>query len=99
MSKAMPSGCVLTRVVSSCPEDDVDVRACLDDSVEQRICDIETRLERGAADGEALPCTEVRTLAEYVDSIVQGMAIRAIEGASRQSLQRIVDIAMRVWDA
>jgi hypothetical protein len=41
----------------------------------------------------------VRTLAEYVDSIVQGMVLWAIEGASRHSLQRNVDIAMRVWDA
>ena len=60
--------------------------------------DVEIRLERGAAEGEALPCTEVRSLAEYIDSVVQGMAVRAMEGAPRPSLHRIVDVAMRVWD-
>jgi predicted trehalose synthase len=89
---------MLTRAVSTCPDDDEDVRACLAHSVEQRLAEIEARLERGATEGEALPCAEVRALAEYVDTIVQGMAVRAIEGASRQSLHRIVDLAMLTWD-
>jgi AcrR family transcriptional regulator len=94
-----PSGCMLTRAVSTCPDDDdEDVRACLAHSVEQRLGEIEARLERGAAEGETLPCAEVRALAEYVDTIVQGMAVRAIEGASRQSLHRIVGLAMLTWD-
>ena len=93
-----PNGCMLTRAVTTCTDEDEDVRACLDDSVEQRIRDIEIRLERGAAEGEALPCTEVRSLAEYIDSVVQGMAVRAMEGAPRPSLHRIVDVAMWVWD-
>ena len=94
-----PAGCMLTRAVSTCPEDDVEIKEYLDASVEQRIHDIEVRLERGAADGEALPCLEVRALAEFFDAVVEGMAVRSIEGASRQSLHRIVDLTMRVWDA
>ena len=94
-----PAGCMLTRAVSTCPEDDVEIRDYLDASVEQRIRDIEARLERGAAEGEALPCLEVRALAEFFDAVVEGMAVRSIEGASRQSLHRIVDLTMRVWDA
>jgi AcrR family transcriptional regulator len=94
---AGPRGCMLTRAVSTCPEDD-DVRACLDESVEQRIRDIEARLERGLTDGEELPCAEVRDLAEYIDAVVHGMAVRAIEGAPRATLHRIVDLAMRTWD-
>jgi len=47
---------------------------------------------------ERLPCAEVRHLAEYIDAVVQGMAVRAIEGALRASLHRIVDLAMRTWD-
>jgi hypothetical protein len=93
-----PRGCMLTRAVSTCPEDDDDVRACLDESVEQRIRDIEARLERGLTDGEELPCAEVRDLAEYIDAVVHGMAVRAIEGAPRATLHRIVDLAMRTRD-
>ena len=45
-----------------------------------------------------LPCLEVRALAEYFDAVVEGMAVRSMEGASRESLHRIVDITMRIWD-
>lgn len=94
-----PAGCMLTRAVSTCPEDDAEIQEYLDASVEQRIHDIEVRLERGVADGEPLPCLEVRALAEFFDVVVEGMAVRSIEGASRQSLHRIVDLTMRAWDA
>jgi TetR/AcrR family transcriptional regulator, copper-responsive repressor len=96
--KGEPAGCLLTRAVSTCPDDDPEVSEYLDASVEQRIRDIDVRLERGAADGEELPCLEVRALAEFFDAIVEGMAVRSIEGASRASLQRIVDLTMRIWD-
>jgi TetR/AcrR family transcriptional regulator, copper-responsive repressor len=96
--KGEPAGCLLTRAVSTCPDDDPEVGEYLDASVEQRIRDIEVRLERGAADGEELPCLEVRALAEFFDAIVEGMAVRSIEGASRASLHRIVDLTMRIWD-
>ena len=93
-----PAGCMLTRAVSTCPDDEPELAEYLAASVEQRIRDIEVRLERGAADGEDLPCLELRALAEYVDAVVEGMAVRSMEGASRESLHRIVDIAMRIWD-
>ena len=95
-----PRGCMLTRAVSTCPDDgDEDVRACLAASVEQRRGEIEARLTQGLDAGEVLPCSEVQVLAEYVDTIVQGMAVRAIEGATRASLHRTVDLAMVTWDA
>jgi TetR/AcrR family transcriptional regulator, copper-responsive repressor len=93
-----PVGCMLTRAVSTCPEDDPELQAYLDRSVEQRIHDVEVRLERGAADGEPLPCLDARALAEFFDAVVEGMAVRSMEGASRASLHRIVDITMRIWD-
>jgi TetR/AcrR family transcriptional regulator, copper-responsive repressor len=92
-----PNGCMLTRAVSTTGDDD-EVRACLDQSVTQRIRDIEVRLQRGAAEGERLPCDDLRCLSEYIDSVVQGLAVRAMEGASRRSLHHVVDLAMRVWD-
>lgn len=95
-----PTGCLLTRAVSTCPDDgDEDVRACLAETVDQRRGEIAARLERGRDAGETLPCTEVQALAEYVDTIVQGMAVRAMEGATRTALHRTVDLAMLTWDA
>jgi AcrR family transcriptional regulator len=93
-----PAGCMLTRAVSTCPEDEPELAAYLGNSVEQRIRDVEVRLERGVAEGEQLPCVDIRALAEYLDAVAEGMAVRSMEGASRDALHRIVDIAMRVWD-
>jgi AcrR family transcriptional regulator len=95
-----PSGCLLTRAVSTCPDDDPELQAYLDRNVEQRIHDIEVRLARGAVDGEPLPGGgDARALAEYLDAVTEGMAVRAMEGASRKSLHRIVDITMQMWDS
>lgn len=93
-----PAGCMLTRSASTCAEADAGIQDYLDASVEQRLRDVEMRLERGAADGEVLPCDEPRALAEFFDAVVEGMAVRSMEGASRASLHRIVDLAMRIWD-
>lgn len=92
-----PAGCMLTRAVGTYDDDDPELKSCLDETVEQRIRDIEQRLERGVGEGEALPCEEVCELAEYIDAVVQGMAVRAMEGASRATLHRIVDMTMRAW--
>ena len=93
-----PTGCMLTRSASTCPGDDPEIQDYLDASIEERLRAVEVRLERGAADGEALPCHEPRALAEYFDAVVEGMAVRSMEGASRASLHRIVDLTMRIWD-
>ena len=65
-----PAGCMLTRAVWTTPDDDPEVSEYLDASVEQRIRDIEVRLERGAAESEELPCLEVRALAEFFDAAI-----------------------------
>jgi hypothetical protein len=86
--------------VTTCPGDDPELQAYLDRNVEARIHDIEIRLTRAMADGEPLPCAgAARALAEYLDAVTEGMAVRAMEGASRESLHRIVDVTMRMWDS
>jgi AcrR family transcriptional regulator len=92
-----PRGCLLTLAASTCPLDETTVRRYLDDNCRQRIDAIRRRLDRGADLGEALPPFPPRELAEYLDAVVQGLAVRAHEGATRRSLHRVVDIAMTTW--
>jgi len=93
-----PRGCLLTRAVVTCPTEERDVRRYLDRSSRERVGSLERRLERAQAAGEALPSDDVAALAQLYDALVQGCAIRATEGASRQALQRAVDVAMAAWD-
>lgn len=54
-------------------------------------------LAAGKANGELPPSTDVRLLAQFYVSFVQGMAVQAIDGASREELEALVDIALTVW--
>ncbi|PZF85732.1 TetR/AcrR family transcriptional regulator [Jiangella anatolica] len=94
-----PRGCLLTRATLSCPPDDATVVAYLERSRRERLTALRTRLKAAAAAGEPLPSDDVDTLAQHYDAQVQGLAVRALEGATRPVLQRTVDLTMAGWDA
>jgi AcrR family transcriptional regulator len=41
--------------------------------------------------------TDFNTLASYFAMVIQGMAVQAIDGARKDELERIVDLAMSTW--
>ena len=93
-----PRGCLLTRATATAG-DDATVQAYLREVARERVAAVEARLAQARRDGEWLPTTDERALAEYVDVVLQGLAVRASEGAPRSALLAAVDRAMRVWDA
>ncbi|TDD69314.1 TetR/AcrR family transcriptional regulator [Jiangella aurantiaca] len=94
-----PRGCLLTRATLSCPPSDTTVVAYLQRSRRDRLAALRTRLQTAAAAGEPLPSDDVDALAQYYDAQVQGLAVRALEGATRPALLRTVDLTMAAWDA
>jgi AcrR family transcriptional regulator len=59
---------------------------------------IRQRLRRGTAEGDLPSAADINGLASFYTSVVNGMAIRARDGASRKTLGTIVDCAMAAWD-
>ena len=59
---------------------------------------VKQRLRRGIAEGDLPGSTDINALTSFYNSIVDGMAIRARDGASRKTLNAIVDCAMAAWD-
>jgi AcrR family transcriptional regulator len=59
---------------------------------------IRKRLRRGIAEGDMPSGADVKALASFYISIADGMAVRARDGASRKTLNAIVDCAMAAWD-
>jgi hypothetical protein len=55
------------------------------------------RLERARAEGDLPAKTNPADLARYVMTVAQGMAVQAAGGASRDQLERIIEIALRAW--
>lgn len=92
-------GCLLTLAASTCREEEDTVRRYLEQSRRDRLRVIERRLGRAAAEGEHLPDVPARELAAYLDTVIQGMAVRAHEGTSLRSLYQTIALVLAAWDA
>ena len=57
----------------------------------------EALLAAGKLNGELPASTDIRTLARFYVSFVQGMAVQAIDGAVRAELDALVDVALSAW--
>ncbi|MDB5722187.1 MAG: TetR family transcriptional regulator [Alphaproteobacteria bacterium] len=55
------------------------------------------RMERAKAEGELPAGIDPEGLTKYLTAILQGMAVQAGAGASREDLQRLVDTTLAVW--
>ncbi|MDP1027674.1 TetR/AcrR family transcriptional regulator [Sphingomonas sp. KR1UV-12] len=55
------------------------------------------RFERAKAEGDLPPHVDVGGLTSYLYAILQGMAVQAGSGASREELERLVDTTLAIW--
>lgn len=94
---ASPAGCLYVQGIAGAGEHASCVRDMLNakraDS-EREICE---RLTRARAEGDLPEDAEPASLARYVATLTQGMSVQAAGGASREDLERVVDLAMRAW--
>ena len=59
---------------------------------------IQQRLRRGVAEEELPPGLDLRAVASFYATVVDGLAIQARDGASRKALKFAVRCAMAAWD-
>jgi AcrR family transcriptional regulator len=55
------------------------------------------RFERAKAEGDLPAHIDVPGLASYLFALLQGMAVQAGSGSTRQELQRIIDTGLALW--
>jgi AcrR family transcriptional regulator len=55
------------------------------------------RMERAVAEGDFHTPVDAEGITKYLTAILQGMAVQAGAGASREDLQRLVDTTLAVW--
>lgn len=92
-----PRGCL--RVISSmtCGVEAESVRA---DLVARRASSeqaLRTRMERAKAEGDLPAGTDVDGITSYLGAILQGMAVQAGSGASKQQLEELVNTSLAMW--
>jgi AcrR family transcriptional regulator len=94
-----PHGCLVVLGAINCMPANKSVEDFMREQRAMREKLMRQRLRRGIAEGDLPASTDINALTSFYTSIIDGMAIRARDGASRKTLNAIVDLAMAAWDA
>lgn len=92
-----PNGCLGVICSVSCGPDAAAVKADIEarrHSSHQALLD---RFEQARIEGDLPAATDVRSLADYLLAIIQGIAVQASSGASRKQLQEVARISLSMW--
>jgi AcrR family transcriptional regulator len=92
-----PKGCMVVLSATNCAVESSDVLHDLADRRRATERAIRDRIVAGRAAGEFPADTDADALAGLVTATLYGIALKARDGASRNSLRRIVDQTMRMW--
>jgi AcrR family transcriptional regulator len=92
-----PQGCIVVQGALACGKDAEQLRRELVARRAANEAALRQRLERGKAEGELADDVDCADLARFFASLMYGMSVQAASGASRESLLRVVELAMRVW--
>jgi AcrR family transcriptional regulator len=60
---------------------------------------LQRRLERAKREGDLSGSVSCADLAQFIATIIQGMAVQAAGGATRQELRKVADLALHAWPA
>lgn len=92
-----PQGCLIANGAIRCsPEhriaarETAAIRRMGQDAIRQRI-------GQAIADGELAASTDAENLAAFYASVVQGMSVQAVDGATREQLIGLGELAMAAW--
>jgi AcrR family transcriptional regulator len=92
-----PRGCLMVQGALACGEAAESVRREL---VSRRLASedaLRQRFERARADGDLPADADSADLARYVMTVLRGMSVQAADGAGREELRRVAEMALRSW--
>ncbi len=98
-SPGNPRGCLMVQGALACGAAAESIRRELASRRLAGEAALRERFERARADGHLPADADPADLARYVMTVLRGMAVQAAGGASREELQRVVEIALRSWPA
>ncbi|MBE1491220.1 TetR/AcrR family transcriptional regulator [Plantactinospora soyae] len=96
---ARPTGCMVALAATTISAENDQVRAFLAECRQADVANLERRLDRGVSEGDVPSGTDTGTVAEFFYAVSLGMALRARDGASGQTLRRIAEATLAAWDA
>lgn len=92
-----PAGCMAVSGALSCGEasDTIRQELCARQSAGER--ELLERFERAKAEGDLRADADPAALARYVSTLLQGMAVQASGGATRDELLGVAEMALKSW--
>lgn len=92
-----PKGCLGVISSVACGSETENIRAfVLERGASAKRALIE-RMERAKSEGDIPPQVDVEGLTSYLYAILQGMAVQAGAGATREELERLIDTSLQMW--
>ena len=98
-SSENPKGCMIALGGINCSEANSEITHFLQELRRQRAATLRSRLERGVSDGDLPNGFDAAGFAGFIDTVVDGLCLQAKDGASPETLGRIVEFAMAGWDS
>jgi AcrR family transcriptional regulator len=92
-----PPGCLAVQAALCCGDAAESIKQELMSRRANGEDDLRKRFERAVAEGDLPADTDAGDLARYISAILQGMAVQAAGGASRDELQKIARMALKTW--
>lgn len=93
-----PHGCLVTLGAINGTRENRDVQEYLRDRRARRQKVVLQRLQRGVQEGDLPAGLDLKAIAAFYSTVMNGLAIQARDGATRKELKTTVDCAMAAWD-
>jgi AcrR family transcriptional regulator len=94
-----PPGCLAVQGALSCGDAAESIKQELMSRRANGEEDLRKRFDRAIAEGDLPAASDAADLARYISAILQGMAVQAAGGTSREQLRKIAEMALRTWPA
>jgi AcrR family transcriptional regulator len=90
-------GCLIVSGALACGEEAEPVRRELARLRQAAVTAFRERFERAVQDGDLPGGTDCATLARYIATVLNGLAVQAASGATEKELRLVSAMAMRAW--
>jgi AcrR family transcriptional regulator len=92
-------GCLLVLGDSNAAPEHGGIHAYLAQRRKEVQAALEERIRRGIADGDVPEHVNVKAIAAFLMTVMQGLSLRARDGTSREAMLQVADAALAAWDA
>jgi AcrR family transcriptional regulator len=92
-------GCLVVCGALACGDDAEPVRQELARLRQAAVWSLRERFDRAVQDGDLPEGTDCATLARYIATVLNGLAVQAASGATEKELRLVAALALRAWPA